>query len=87
MTATEITTTADAQLAVVDVITDTLVWVFVDDDDSLAGEERDARVADLQNLADLIVSDLDLTVTAVGADGRLTVEIVLPGPAEDDPAE
>jgi hypothetical protein len=75
---------ADAQLMVVDIIEDTLRWVFVEDRNDLSEEERESQMSVLRNLADLIVTDLGLTVTAVEPDGNYRALLILADPAQED---
>lgn len=80
MTSPEPMTLADAQLMIVEVVTDTLAWVFLDEDEP----EYDRQFEDLRGLADLILTDLGLTVTAIDAEGTITAEIQLVDPDESD---
>jgi hypothetical protein len=66
---------ADANLEILAAVTDTLVWLLTehgDDDDTPPDEEE---VRDLENLADMIISDLNLVVTDVREDGTILAEI------------
>lgn len=75
---------ADANLAVLAAVTDTLVWLLTehgDDDDTPPDEEE---VRDLENLADMIISDLNLVITDVREDGTILAEI---RPTADDSDE
>ena len=73
-------TSADAQLLVADVVTDTLAWVFLDEDDA----EYDQRVDDLRNLTDLILTDLGLVVVDVVDATTFRAEIRLVDPEQSD---
>ena len=82
---TESISTADAQLAVVGIITDTLRWLFADEDGGAEGASDESRMSSLRFLADAIVDDLGLTVTEIHDDGTCTASIILADPDEDDP--
>ena len=81
---TESISTADAQLAVVGIITDTLRWLFADEDGGSESASDESRMSSLRFLADVIVDDLGLTVTEIHDDGTCTALIVLDDPDEDD---
>ena len=81
---TESISIADAQLAVVGIITDTLRWLFADEDGGSESASDESRMSSLRFLADVIVDDLGLTVTEIHDDGTCTALIVLDDPDEDD---
>lgn len=80
-----ITTIPEAHLEIITVLTDTLAWAF---DETEEGDERpadwDERLLFFQNLADLLVTDLGLTVVGVEADGTIRAELRLTEADETD---
>lgn len=75
-----IRTIPDAYLAVVEVIADSLVWVFVDEDESPVDDER---LQVFRNIGDMLVTDLGLTITGVAEDGTIQAELRLTEPDEE----
>ena len=66
---------AEANLAVLDAITSTLLWLLTEHGDEEDGSADEEVVKDMQNLADMIITDLNLTVVDVREDGTVVAEI------------